>query len=59
MAKLTGPNFNLSKTTKRLMATIANDDARHTFKHCMIGAQYAASIVPKSKKEKDVVTGLL
>ncbi len=52
MAKLTGPNFRLSKTTKRMTATMVKAEDRNTFRRAMIDAQYTASLVPKTKKER-------
>ena len=45
-----GKTFNLSKQTKRFMATIVNAEQRHAFKRAMIQAELAAAIVPKSNK---------
>jgi len=42
--------FNLSKQTKRFMATFVNADERNAFKRAMIQAELAAAIVPKSEK---------
>lgn len=42
--------FNLSKQTKRFMATFVNAEERHAFKRAMIQAELAAAIVPKSEK---------
>ncbi len=39
--------FKLSKTTKRRMATIPNDAARHLYKNMMIDAQLAAEEASK------------
>jgi len=54
MAK-TGPNFRLSKTTKRTIALMKGSTAeqRNQYKRMMIDAEYTASLAPKpSKKEK-------
>jgi hypothetical protein len=45
-----GKTFNLSKQTKRFMATFVNAEQRHAFKRAMIQAELAAAIVPKSNK---------
>ena len=51
MAK-TGPNFKLSKTTKRMMALMrGTTEDRNHFKRMMIDAEYTASIVPKVTKK--------
>lgn len=42
-----GKAFNLSKTTKRAMATIVDPHMRAAFKREMIQAEIAAAIVPK------------
>jgi len=49
----TGPNFKLSKTTKRSMALMkgTNEDRNH-YKRMMIDAEYHASIVPKATKKE-------
>ncbi len=49
-------NFKLSKTSKMMMATIVDPQKRADFRKAMVSAEVAASIVPKSKKEK-FVTG--
>ena len=51
MAK-TGPNFKLSKTAKRRLATIVNPEARNHWKRCMIDAEHSASIIPKISKQR-------
>ena len=45
-----GKTFNLSKQTKRFMATFVNAEQRNAFKRAMIQAELAAAIVPKSTK---------
>lgn len=45
-----GKTFNLSKQTKRFMATFVNAEERNAFKRAMIQAELAAAIVPKSNK---------
>lgn len=48
-----GKTFNLSKQTKRFMATIVDPVARHEYKRAMIQAQLASEVVIKSvKKDK-------
>jgi hypothetical protein len=46
-----GKTFNLSKQTKRFMATFVNAEERHAFKRAMIQAELAAAIVPKTVKK--------
>lgn len=48
-----GKAFNLSKTTKRAMATIVDPVQRGAFKREMIQAEIAAAIVPKREPRKD------
>jgi HEPN domain-containing protein len=43
-----GKTFNLSKQTKRFMATIVKAEDRHAYKNAMIQAQLASEIVIKS-----------
>jgi len=43
--------FNLSKTTKRRMATIVDPVERHAYKNAMIQAQLASEIVVKHKEK--------
>lgn len=45
-----GKTFNLSKTTKRMMATITSAEARNEFKRIMIQGQLAAAVVVKREK---------
>jgi hypothetical protein len=45
--------FNLSKTTKRRMATIVDPVERHAYKNAMIQAQIASEIVIKHKDKSD------
>lgn len=42
--------FRLSKTTKRMMATITNATDRGDFKRAMIEAQLCAAVVFKKEK---------
>jgi hypothetical protein len=42
-----GKTFNLSKQTKRFMATIVDPVARHAYKNAMIQAELAAAVVVK------------
>ena len=42
-----GKTFNLSKQTKRFMATIVDPVARHAYKNAMIQAELAAGVVVK------------
>jgi len=58
MAK-TGPNFKLSKTTKRMVALMkgSTSEQRNQYKRMMIEAEYAASIVPKTTKKERFTTG--
>lgn len=43
-----GKTFNLSKQTKRYMATIVDTEARNQFKRMMIQAQLSSEIVIKT-----------
>jgi HEPN domain-containing protein len=43
-----GKTFNLSKQSKRFMATIVNAEDRNAYKRAMIQAQLASEIVIKS-----------
>jgi HEPN domain-containing protein len=43
-----GKTFNLSKQTKRFMATLVNAEERNAYKNAMIQAQLASEIVVKS-----------
>jgi hypothetical protein len=57
MAK-TGPNFRLSKTTKRMVGLMrGTNEQRNQFKRMMIDAEYSASIVPKVSKKERFTTG--
>lgn len=47
-----GKTFNLSKQTKRFMATMVNAEQRNAFKRAMIQAELAAAIVPKREKPR-------
>lgn len=42
--------FRLSKTVKRMMSFIVDDQQRHQYKRMMIDAQLTASIKPKTTK---------
>ena len=55
MRARTGSTFKLSKRTKTMMALMKfkSDQDRHGFKNAMIDAQVAASIVPRTAKERD------
>jgi hypothetical protein len=55
MRARTSSTFKLSKQTKTILALMKfkNDQDRHGFKNAMIDAQVAASIVPRSAKERD------
>jgi hypothetical protein len=44
-----GKHFNLSKTTKRAMATLLGN-RKHAFKSAMIQAELAAAIQPRREK---------
>jgi hypothetical protein len=43
--------FKISKTTKRMMAFIADDAKRHHFKNMMIDAQLAAEEATKQNRK--------
>jgi hypothetical protein len=43
-----GKTFNLSKQSKRFMATIVNAEERNAFKRAMIQAQLSSEVVVKS-----------
>lgn len=43
-----GKTFNLSKQTKRFMATIVNAEQRNAYKNAMIQAQLCSEIIVKS-----------
>jgi len=45
-----GKTFKLSKTSKRMMATITGAEARGEFKRMMIQAQLAAQVIVKREK---------
>ena len=47
-----GKTFNLSKQTKRFMATIVDPVARGEYKRAMIQAELAAAIAPKREPRK-------
>ena len=44
-----GKTFNLSKQTKRFMATFVNAEQRNAFKRAMIQAELAAAVVVKTR----------
>ena len=44
-----GKTFNLSKQTKRFMATFVNAEQRNAFKRAMIQAQLASEVVVKTR----------
>jgi hypothetical protein len=50
----TNSSFRMAKTTKRMLACLPfkDQEQRTAFKHMMIDAQVAASIVPKTIKGK-------
>ncbi len=53
-----GKTFNLSKQSKRFMATIVDPVARHEYKRAMIQAQLASEVIIKSvKKDKTTFGG--
>jgi len=43
-------NFKLSKTSKRMIATVIDPHQRGALKRAMIQAELAAAIVPKREK---------
>ncbi len=47
-----GPNFKLSKQSKRFMATIIDNHERGMFKRSAIQAELAAAIQPKREKSR-------
>ena len=48
-----GKTFNLSKQTKRFMATITNAEQRNAYKRAMIDAQLCSEVVIKSAPRTD------
>ena len=52
----TDKNFKMAKTTKRMLAMLPfkDQEQRSAFKNMMIDAQVAASIVPKTVKDKNL-----
>ena len=52
----TNSTFKMAKTTKRMLACLPfkDQEQRTAFKHMMIDAQVAASIVPKTTKDKNL-----
>ena len=49
-------NFKLSKTSKRMIATIVDPHQRGALKRAMIQAELAAAIVPKREKRPQGTT---
>ena len=47
-----GKTFNLSKTSKRMLATITDPHARGHWKKCMIDAELHEAVVPKIVKKE-------
>jgi hypothetical protein len=45
-----GKTFNLSKTSKRMLATITDPHARGHWKKCMIDAELHEAVVPKTTR---------
>jgi hypothetical protein len=45
-----GKTFNLSKTSKRMLATIIDPQRRGEWKRCMIDAELHAAVVPKTTR---------
>ena len=45
-----GKTFNLSKQTKRFMATFVNAEERNAYKRAMIQAQLASEVVVKTRE---------
>jgi hypothetical protein len=56
MAK-TGPNFKLSKTSKRILCNFVDSHARGQWKRMMIDAEYSAGIVVRTNKKDKFTTG--
>ena len=53
-----GKTFNLSKQSKRFMATIVNAEDRNAYKRAMIQAQLASEIVIKTpSRDKNAPRG--
>jgi hypothetical protein len=50
-----GKHFNLSKTTKRVMATLLGD-RKHAYKLAMIQAELAAAIQPRRERRPQGAT---
>ena len=50
-----GKHFNLSKTTKRVMATLLGD-RKHAYKSAMIQAELAAAIQPRRERRPQGAT---
>ena len=48
-----GKTFNLSKQTKRFMATITNAEDRNAYKRAMIQAELAAAVVVKREPREN------
>lgn len=53
MRKRLDKNFRISKQTKRMMATITDDNQRHSFKWAMIEAQLKALETKNTKQERE------
>ena len=49
MVKTNG-TFKLSKTTKRMMATLVNAEDRNQYKRMMIDAELCSAVQPKREK---------
>ncbi len=56
MAK-TKSNFNMSKSSKMIIATVIDPNKRSELRRAMVDAEHAASIVPRSNKKEKFVTG--
>lgn len=48
----TGSQFRLSKTAKRMLATIIDPQRRGEWKRCLIDAESIAQIQPKGKNRQ-------
>ncbi len=46
-----GPNYKMSGTAKRMLATIVDPHQRGVIRRSVVQAELAAAIVPKSKKD--------
>ena len=47
-----GKTFNLSKTSKRALAQFTDSHARGQWKKCLIEAELAEAVVPKTVKKE-------